>query len=63
MYNEKGEATETLVKMPAVFQAPIRPDIVSSVHMDMMKNGRQPYAVSVKAGMFFCHRVKSFVAP
>jgi len=50
VYNEKGEATDTLVKMPAVFQAPIRPDIVGSVHMDMMKNGRQPYAVSVKAG-------------
>jgi large subunit ribosomal protein L4e len=30
--------------------APIRPDIVSFVHMEMMKNGRQPYAVSEKAG-------------
>lgn len=39
--------------MPAVFQAPIRPDIVGSVHMDMMKNGRQPYAVSTKAGKDF----------
>jgi large subunit ribosomal protein L4e len=30
--------------------APIRPDIVSFVHMEMLKNGRQPYAVSEKAG-------------
>lgn len=50
VYSEKGEATGTAVKMPAVFQAPIRPDIVGSVHMDMLKNGRQPYAVSTKAG-------------
>lgn len=53
VYSEKGEATGTSVKMPAVFQAPIRPDIVGSVHMDMMKNGRQPYAVSAKAGKEF----------
>lgn len=50
VYSEKGEATGAAVKMPAVFQAPIRPDIVGSVHMDMLKNGRQPYAVSTKAG-------------
>jgi large subunit ribosomal protein L4e len=50
VYSEKGEATGTHVKLPAVFTAPIRPDIVGSVHMDMLKNTRQPYAVSVKAG-------------
>lgn len=50
VYSEKGEATGTHIKMPAVFTAPIRTDIVSSVHMDMLKNTRQPYAVSVKAG-------------
>lgn len=50
VYSEKGEATGTHIKLPAVFTAPIRPDIVGSVHMDMLKNTRQPYAVSVKAG-------------
>jgi len=50
VYSEKGEPTGSHVKLPAVFTAPIRTDIVSSVHMDMLKNTRQPYAVSVKAG-------------
>lgn len=50
VYSEKGEATGSHVKLPAVFTAPIRTDIVGSVHMDMLKNTRQPYAVSVKAG-------------
>jgi len=50
VYNEKGEATETNVSLPAVFRAPIRPDIVGFVHSEMKKNSRQPYAVSVKAG-------------
>jgi len=36
--------------LPAVFKAPIRPDIVSFVHFEMKKNSRQPYAVSRKAG-------------
>jgi large subunit ribosomal protein L4e len=36
--------------MPAVFLAPIRPDIVHFVHTSMAKNKRQPYAVSKKAG-------------
>ncbi|EPZ33073.1 60S ribosomal protein L4-A [Rozella allomycis CSF55] len=38
------------VKMPAVFKAPIRSDIVSFVHTNIAKNKRQPYAVSSKAG-------------
>jgi large subunit ribosomal protein L4e len=50
VYSDKGEPTGAHVKLPAVFTAPIRTDIVSSVHMDMLKNTRQPYAVSVKAG-------------
>ncbi|ESO06800.1 hypothetical protein HELRODRAFT_185478 [Helobdella robusta] len=50
VYDEKGVATGTALPMPAVFRAPIRTDIVSTVHMDMLKNGRQPYAVSTKAG-------------
>ncbi|KIZ07413.1 60S ribosomal protein L4 [Monoraphidium neglectum] len=36
--------------LPAVFTAPIRPDIVRTVHTNMAKNSRQPYAVSMKAG-------------
>jgi len=50
VYSKKGEATGTHIKLPAVFTAPIRTDVVGSVHMDMLKNARQPYAVSVKAG-------------
>jgi len=33
------------VELPAVFLAPIRPDIVQFVHTSMNKNKRQPYAV------------------
>merc|ERR1712015_198486 len=36
--------------LPAVFKAPIRPDIVSFVHDKMMKNSRQAYSVNVRAG-------------
>ena len=50
VYSEKGVPTDARVTLPAVYRAPIRPDIVSSVHSDMKKNGRQPYAVSEKAG-------------
>merc|ERR1712018_1014788 len=38
------------VKLPAVFRAPVRPDIVNFVHFEMLKNTRQAYAVSDKAG-------------
>ncbi len=38
------------VALPAVFTAPIRNDIVRSVHTSMAKNARQAYAVSAKAG-------------
>jgi len=36
--------------LPAVFRAPIRPDIVSFIHDQVAKNHRQPYAVSKEAG-------------
>jgi large subunit ribosomal protein L4e len=39
------------VAMPAVLVAGIRPDIVHTVHRDMAKNSRQPYAVKDMAGM------------
>merc|ERR1719375_948757 len=38
------------VELPAVFLAPIRPDIVQFVHTSMNKNRRQAYAVSKWAG-------------
>jgi large subunit ribosomal protein L4e len=37
--------------MPAVFLAPIRPDVVHFVHTNMAKNKRQAYAVKFEAGM------------
>jgi len=51
VYNARNEVVEGAgIHLPAVFRAPIRPDIVSFVHDKMMKNSRQPYAVSSKAG-------------
>jgi len=50
VYDEKGAPTNNNATFPAVFRAPIRPDIVNFVHSEMKKNGRQPYAVSEKAG-------------
>jgi len=51
VYNDKNEVVPGKgIHLPAVFKAPIRPDIVSFVHDKMMKNTRQPYAVSSKAG-------------
>jgi len=48
--NEKNEPTGQEIKLPAVFRAPIRPDVVSFIHDQLSKNKRQPYAVSTKAG-------------
>eukprot|EP00052_Salpingoeca_macrocollata_P033556 m.8763 g.8763 ORF g.8763 m.8763 type:complete len:403 (-) comp5288_c0_seq1:77-1285(-) len=50
VYALDGQAAQTQVPLPAVFRAPIRPDLVSSVHDGMRKNRRQPYAVFSKAG-------------
>ncbi|KAI9179366.1 60S ribosomal protein L4B [Blastocladiella emersonii ATCC 22665] len=36
--------------LPAVFKAPIRPDVVKAVYKNIAKNKRQAYAVSTKAG-------------
>jgi len=43
-------STSGEVPLPAVFSAPIRPDLVRFVHTNMAKNNRQPYAVSHAAG-------------
>ena len=50
IYDEAGKATSSNIKLPAVFTAPIRPDIVNFVHFEMKKNAQQPYAVSLEAG-------------
>ncbi|KTG43368.1 hypothetical protein cypCar_00000164 [Cyprinus carpio] len=50
VYSEKGETSGKNVVLPAVFRAPIRPDVVNFVHTNMRKNKRQPYAVSALAG-------------
>jgi len=50
VYDEKSAPTGSSVVLPAVFKAPIRPDIVSFVHDQMRKNGRQAFSVSEKAG-------------
>jgi len=51
IYNEKSEVTQSKCVLPAVFRAPIRPDIVSYVHDQLSKNRRHPHSVSGKAGM------------
>merc|ERR1712198_618767 len=50
VYDEKKNPTESSVSLPAVFKAPIRPDIVSFVHTNMAKNTRQAYCVNKDAG-------------
>jgi len=45
----EAEVVET-VPLPTVFSAPIRPDVVQHVHMNMNKNKRQAYAVKFQAG-------------
>merc|ERR1719158_1028386 len=45
-----GGDKPTQLAMPAVFLAPIRPDVVHFVHSNMAKNMRQAYAVSKDAG-------------
>uniref|UniRef100_A0A6G1SNJ4 60S ribosomal protein L4 n=1 Tax=Aceria tosichella TaxID=561515 RepID=A0A6G1SNJ4_9ACAR len=50
VYSEKNEATGSTIALPAVFKAPIRPDVVNFVHQNMAKNHRQPYCVNDQAG-------------
>jgi len=50
VYSDKNEPTEKAIALPAVFKAPIRPDVVNFVHDQMAKNKRQPYCVSKEAG-------------
>lgn len=50
VYTDKNEASGDTISLPAVFKAPIRPDIVNFVHQQVSKNSRQPYCVSKEAG-------------
>merc|ERR1711962_42010 len=50
MANDKNESTGSTVCLPAVFRAPVRPDIVSTWDHEIAKNKRQPYCVNVDAG-------------
>lgn len=47
--NDASKTTST-TKLPVVFTAPIRLDVVQFVHTQMNKNKRQAYAVSLMAG-------------
>jgi len=50
VYDDKNASSGTTVCLPAVFRAPVRPDIVSTIHNEIAKNKRQPYCVNVDAG-------------
>merc|ERR1712212_611021 len=50
VYDDKNTSSGSAVCLPAVFRAPVRPDIVSRIHNDVSKNKRQPYAVNVDVG-------------
>ena len=48
-----GTTVKSSLKLPEVFTAPIRLDVVQHVQRDMAKNKRQAYAVSLEAGTYF----------
>ncbi|KAF7270059.1 ribosomal protein L4 [Rhynchophorus ferrugineus] len=51
VYDEKSEEVKgSSIALPAIFKAPIRPDVVNFVHQQVSMNHRQPYCVSEKAG-------------
>ncbi|PIK58367.1 putative 60S ribosomal protein L4 [Apostichopus japonicus] len=50
VYTDTNEPSGANVKLPAVFKAEIRTDIVNYVHTNMRQNSRQPYAVNKYAG-------------
>lgn len=51
VYDPASASAVAQANLPTVMTAPIRPDVVHYVHTLMAKNKRQPYAVSLKAGM------------
>lgn len=50
VYNLNGAVSGKSVKVPSVLKAPVRPDLVNTVHCMISCNSRQPYAVSPIAG-------------
>jgi large subunit ribosomal protein L4e len=51
VFTDKNEVMKDVtVALPAVFRAPIRPDVVNEVHQLIRRNTRQAYAVSEEAG-------------
>jgi large subunit ribosomal protein L4e len=50
VFGENGKDAIGSQVLPAVFKAPIRPDIIALTFKNMNKNNRQAYAVSEKAG-------------
>jgi len=50
VHSDKNTPTGTTVCLPAVFRAPVRPDIVNIIHNNVSKNKRQSYCVSKVAG-------------
>ena len=63
VYTEANENSGVSVKLPAVFRAPIRTDVVNFVHTNIRKNKRHPYAVSREAGLLspFCLLIAIFL--
>jgi len=51
VHSSSGEAmADASIPLPAVLTAPLRCDIVQTVHRDLAKNKRQAYAVNIYAG-------------
>jgi large subunit ribosomal protein L4e len=50
VYSSESNAVVKQVALPAIFTAPIRPDVVNFVHTNMNKNNIQAHGVSRKAG-------------
>jgi len=51
VFNQTGSEVVAEVRMPHVFLAPVRNDLVSFVHDQLSKNSRQAHGVDKKAGM------------
>merc|ERR1712166_1562262 len=51
VFNQTGSEVVAEVRMPHVFLAPVRNDLVSFVHDQLSKNSRQAHGVEKKAGM------------
>jgi len=51
VFNQQGTEVVSEVRMPHVFLAPVRNDLVSFVHDQLSKNSRQAHGVEKKAGM------------